>query len=431
MDNEQGTITNQETTEIPNSSFFAASFLEKLFAVLSFPLAYFYVWLLFHEEVYTSTVYWLCLAGFAVLFCIWTEIQNLGRKGNKERWVWMAMMALCLAGPILGRSNVWEREESCLFIHAFAIYYVLCRSNTLLEGETGRMLPIDAVFGACIFPFGQFILRIRSIVAIFRDRKKSKKRINLWSIAAVLLGILLLIWVVNLLSKADSEFNQLVSRLFSLKLGENVGEYIIYFVFSLPVGAYLYGLVAGSARTLPDTMLRRGGKIFGFFEKLHKVPVRVWTVVLVVFSVVYLVFFGIQGSYLFGAFTRTLPEDFTVAEYARQGFFELCKVLTLNFALLFFAMCSAAKSARESRLMRVMATIVLIESLLLAVTAASKLWLYIDCFGFTPLRLQSAWLICVLAAGCIASLWSIWTSRKSVRVWAIFSAVTLSILHFF
>ena len=72
---------------------------------------------------------------------------------------------------------------------------------------------------------------------------------------------------------------------------------------------------------------------------------------------------------------------------------------------------------------------ILAESLLLAVTAGSKLWLYIDCFGFTPLRLQSAWLIGVLSAGVLAALWSLWTNRRSVRAWAIFSGVSLALLH--
>ena len=68
--------------------------------------------------------------------------------------------------------------------------------------------------------------------------------------------------------------------------------------------------------------------------------------------------------------------------------------------------------------------------LLLAVTAGSKLWLYIDCFGFTPLRLQSAWLICSLAFGCIAAIWSIVRKKETFRAWAIFSAATLTALHF-
>ena len=70
----------------------------------------------------------------------------------------------------------------------------------------------------------------------------------------------------------------------------------------------------------------------------------------------------------------------------------------------------------------------LAESILFAVIALSKLALYIDCFGFTPLRLQSTWLALVLLAGCAAALYSLITGRRSCRAWMIFGAVTLSAL---
>ena len=68
---------------------------------------------------------------------------------------------------------------------------------------------------------------------------------------------------------------------------------------------------------------------------------------------------------------------------------------------------------------------------LLAVVALSKLALYISCFGFTPLRLQSSWLVCVLLFACVCALYSLWTGKKSMRAWMIFGAVTLSLLHLY
>jgi hypothetical protein len=62
------------------------------------------------------------------------------------------------------------------------------------------------------------------------------------------------------------------------------------------------------------------------------------------------------------------------------------------------------------------------------VVAASKIALYIDCFGFTPLRLQSMWLVCVLFAGCVAALYSLLTGKKSFRAWMFFGAASLSLL---
>ena len=80
-------------------------------------------------------------------------------------------------------------------------------------------------------------------------------------------------------------------------------------------------------------MRKHGASAETVLPKLRVVPEAVWLAALGVFSVLYLAFFFVQGRYLFGAFTRTLPESFTVAEYARQGFFELCRVMAINFTL--------------------------------------------------------------------------------------------------
>ena len=81
-----------------------------------------------------------------------------------------------------------------------------------------------------------------------------------------------------------------------------------------------------------------------------------------------------------------------------------------------------------SRPVRWMTAALLIESMLFAVVALSKLVLYIDCFGFTPKRLQSTWLVCVLLFGSACALYTHLTGKKSMRVWMIFGAVTLSLL---
>ena len=141
-----------------------------------------------------------------------------------------------------------------------------------------------------------------------------------------------------------------------------------------------------------------------------------------------LVFFAVQSRYLFGAFTRTLPEGFIVSRYAREGFFELCKVMAVNFALLWLVTRMSRVPVRENRPARILCLILLAESMLFAVVAFSKLALYIDCFGFTPLRLQSSWLVIVLFVGCLAAGRTLLTGKKSFRPWLIFSCVTLSLL---
>ena len=105
--------------------------------------------------------------------------------------------------------------------------------------------------------------------------------------------------------------------------------------------------------------------------------------------------------------------------------------MAVNFVLLWLVSRMSAKSPRENTPAKWFCAALLIESLLFAAVAFSKLVLYISCFGFTPLRLQSSWLVCVLFAGCVCAMYTLFSGKKSFRAWMIFGAVTLSLLHLY
>lgn len=202
-------------------------------------------------------------------------------------------------------------------------------------------------------------------------------------------------------------------------------------LLSLPIGAWLFGLIAGSAWMEKDKLRTQAAAVNGFLPKLRLVPGRVWTVCMGAFGALYLLFFAVQFRYLFGAFTRTLPEGFIVSQYAREGFFELCRVMGINFSLLYLVSRSGARPIREDKAQQICCTLLLAAGMVFAVIAFSKLGLYISCFGFTPKRLQSCWLVLVLFAGSGACLYSLWSGKKSFKAWLMFAAVTLALLHLY
>ena len=83
---------------------------------------------------------------------------------------------------------------------------------------------------------------------------------------------------------------------------------------------------------------------------------------------------------------------------------------------------------RANKPVLISSLVLLAESMVFAVIAFSKLALYIDCFGFTPLRLQSSWLVCVLFAGCAFWMYNILTGRPVFRKWMFLGGVSLALL---
>ena len=417
---------------VPKKPPFSANRREQLLAFGLYVLAYLYL-----------GYQWWALPLFTAGFIAAAEYLFREQKRSWESWVLLGCVLLvtgCIAWrglhpyqydsryPELVNHEYILSEKLLLFIlHIFAVYWLMSRSGRLTGGESGHLLPLDALYAFLIVPFQNFFLRIRCV--IFALKSKKERSVSAGAIAGAVLAafaaLVLLVLAMTQLSAADDTFGELIDDL-RLTLTLDLDETWFYrLLASLPVGAYVFGLLAGLGRRTPEDMRGRGAAVMDRLPKLRTVPEGIWAAALGLFSALYLVFFFVQGRYLFGAFTRTLPESFTVAEYARQGFFELCRVMAINFTLFWLVTRTARQ---EQKLIRWMAAALLVQSMLFAVIAISKLALYIDCFGLTPLRVQSTWLVCVLLLGCVCALYTHLTGKKSMRAWMIFGAVTLAVL---
>ena len=315
---------------------FAASGREMALAFFMYLLAY----------LYLQSAAW-CFPVFCALFCAMAEWFYRGTPRADESWFWLGCVAVTALAATFGENRVWEGYTP-LFTHAFAVYYVLCRSGRLLEGESGQLLPLDALFGLIVFPFKHLFLRIRTVSFALTHRKTGEEtHPAAWAAMAVgaLLALGLLALAVRELSGADAAFDAWTQKLlgvFQWRLNEQTLWNVL---LSLPVGAYLFGLIAGTGREKIEAVRARGERVNAALGSLRKVPVAVWTAALGVFAALYLAFFSLQAGYLFGAFVKMIPDGYTIAEYARQGFFSLCRVMAVNFALLWLVTRACVKPA--------------------------------------------------------------------------------------
>ena len=403
---------------------------ELIGAALSYIAAYFYV-----IQLDYSDTYWPVLLPAAFLIGL-TMVLNKGRKAAPDSWIWFGCLCASVVCYTFNLGRVWERYHLALFMHGFAVWWILSRNGLLLEPDRFDLFPSNILTGFILLPFQNLLLRIRTIAGSIRQfiLKRGRIRINGWLVPAVILCILLFWNAIRLLGKADTLFGEKLSefaQVFCFDLGDDFFDFLIHLFFSIPVGCFLFGMISGAHRLESEQLEKRTRSVDGFLERIRKIPKGFWVGAIVLFSVLYLAFFILQGSYLFGAFTGKLPEGFIVSEYARQGFFELCKIMAVNALLLWLTTHLSICSVETDRRLRIFCLILLLESILFAVIAFSKLALYISIYGFTPLRLQSSWLVCVLCAGCILWIVHLFTQKRVFRIWMVFSAVTLTLLMFY
>lgn len=366
---------------------------------------------------------------FTAVFFLWGGL-TLRKKGPVCResvffMVCAGLISLCFA---FDRCRATE-GLAFLALHSFAAYWVVCRAGLLTEGATGPCFPLDALAATVLAPFGGFFLRSKTVVSALRQRFSRDRRSWLISAAVIALAVPVLALAAGLLGQADAAFGAVWEKLTGFLRWELTVEgwnLLFQLLLSLPVGAYLWGLLG--------TCLDRekpwfsGPKLRKQAEGLRQVPEAGVMAVLGGFIGLYLLFFGVQAGHLCGAFFGRVPGTLTAAQYAREGFFQLCAVMAINFGLLVFGAKCCRAPFRQHRGLKAISLTLLAQSLLLAVTAAARLGLYITRFGFTPRRLLGVWAVTVLSAGCVLAIATICRPRKVVGKWLLFAAGTFSLL---
>lgn len=385
---------------------------------------------------------------FCIAFFVGLELcfRRQGRPQTTESKLWLAFNAvlavsICATNQIFHMSVLHNYGYSydadtlvflqMLALHGSAGYWALCRAGLLTEGQSGPFAPLDAI-KALLVPFFQIFLRIMHLWQWLKEKIGTRKRVktkNFWAgVATLAIAVPAFCAAVSLLVSADRGFGLFLRSLqWNWQLPSFWGDQWGLFLWSLPVGAYLYGMLGGALKKTPDPT--EGAELRKHAEALRFSPTASLSVALGCFLALYGMFFIIQGSYLLGGFQNHLPAGYTAADYARSGFFELCAIVLLNFCVLTVTAKLSHRPLRQTSLLKGLALALCGTNLLFAVISFSKLYLYISRFGFTLKRVQSAWFTLVLVALTGLAIASLLRPFKAVRA-GIFTVAALLLLFF-
>ena len=201
-------------------------------------------------------------------------------------------------------------------------------------------------------------------------------------------------------------------------MGDKFWETFWQLILAVPVAAYIFGLVAGSAH-------KRGACSFEKDSTLQKIsglrilPMTTVYILMGLLCTLYIVFIGSQVPYFFSAFAGQRPEGWQVySEYARTGFFELCRIAVINLFVLTAANIMSQKHSRDSVFLKVLNALLAMLTLVLIATAFSKMALYIGAYGLYMRRLLPCVFMIfmsVICGGVIAlQKWSFSITRLAV-----------------
>jgi len=299
----------------------------------------------------------------------------------------------------------------------FAVNESLCLASRQNRRETGTVgTVLDAPRAFFVLGIGGMAPAARGLNDAWREAEASGKKGG-----AALLGAFIALPVVLvttfLLMRADAAFEGLVDLLPDMDWSE-------------PLSSALFGGFAGWILYARGLGLRSAPVKARKERSVRGVNPVTINVLLGAVCLTYGMYLFSQLAYLGGGFAGILPSGYTMAQYARRGFFEMAWLSTINLSLMCVSMGLVEKKGPGLRLTRGFCLTLGAVTLLLVITASAKMLLYIGSYGLTRLRVLTEVIMVWLAVTAVlVSIWLLKPGFPYMRS-VILTALTLGALIF-
>lgn len=337
--------------------------------------------LLFYKAGIGVNVFLFVSAIVLMMVMIARKLQVPVKKGT---WYYYAGAVLLSASTVLTSSPILH------FLNIVGILLLLNLSLLHQFHEDGKWDFITHFFrmiglafqsiAAIGMPFVDCVRFMKATRLLKNDKVRN-------SFLGIVISIPFLWIVVALLANADFLFDSLTRKIFDTVFSSDI----------IAIGFLIvFGFLACYCVICASTTVSRHEEVY----TVKKADASIAATFLSILCLVYGVFCVIQIVYLFADGLFVLPEQFTYAQYARRGFFELLAVAIINVALM--VLCRSF--FRENRVLKIAVTFMTCCTYIMIASATYRMLLYIDAYYLTFLRvfvLLSLLIIALILTGVI------------------------------
>ena len=330
-------------------------------------------WMFVNFTLYGGFYLGFSIAVILCMGCAAGYLMASGRKLGKYSGTLLTMSVILAAGfARSGDGAVKFAAFVCLSISATLGMCLLAGKNCFPVGSLGTVL--DGPQCLVGWGFGDMGVALGGVRRTVRSGGTAVRKGGA-VVVGLCVAVPIICLLVSLLMAADAAFYALIQMLPQFSLGRAIAT-VLFGSFAAAV-LYSWGT---ALRYHP----RRTDKVTLASANLHYLTVNT---VMVAVGVVYCVYLLSQLAYFVGGFSGILPEGFTMAEYARRGFFEMAILCGVNLTLIALAVGLVTKQDGKAPLStRILCLIVGLVTVFLVATASAKMLLYIGGYGLTRLR---------------------------------------------
>lgn len=354
---------------IPPKEYKKLAIKDKAFMLLFFALSFIFINFCFPAFNLGFTIF------YALLFVASTVY--LYRAENQPSLFSMICGGLSLAGSAV--FSVYDDHLinfiMLILIGGLFTIYCLGLSNAFHNKQGSFKLIKDIISGSLLYPFKNLPDMFGSIKVSVKSDKKSFN-----AVIGILVALPVLVVIIPLLVISDAAFEGLVGLVIS-----NIGKYILQIIFAFVIAPYLISFMLGKKQGIN----KRTGKSRSAGGK--SIPASGLISFLSVISATYMVYLFSQLAYFFSTFNGILPDDYeySASAFARRGFFEMFAICVINILIISIATILAKRNDNKklSPAIKALSCFISLFSVLLIITAMSKMKLNISIFGLSKNRL--------------------------------------------
>ena len=337
---------------------------------------------LFYAVFFTFCVY-KNASGIAYPFFVAGTIGFSVYAIRKAGISWKGGHILILAaGLLLGISNCLTDNTKIIFMNeawlfVLIMYFLLAVYFDTEKWQLGKFL--GNIVRLVIGSVGKIFSFFPDAQAWIEEHGEAKNSKVFYVAAGTCISVPLITVALGLLSSADIIFKNSVDIIF-----RNIDAWDVFccIFWSIAMFFFSYGMaVFLDGRKLNETV------------KDYRVgPPIIAVSATAAVALIYVYFCAIQVVYLFAGY-GTLPEGYTYAQYARQGFFQLLFICLMNLGLVLIGL----GFFKESKMLKGILLIISLCTFIMTASSAYRMLLYISVYHLTFLRIFVLWALLVIA----------------------------------
>ncbi len=317
--------------------------------------------------------YGIFMAATIALICLCMKKLNIKLKKMGVFYISAIM--------ILAISTFFTDDGRLIFFNKTGIFLLVISFLLEMLYDTKKwnlMKYLKSIGEVLIMAVGEIYRPFADTTNFFSKKENKTGRIFIYALISTIVSLPLFLAVWSLLASADIVFKSVTDKIFQLMDLFGVFQIIFMFVFMFCLSYCIMTYMAKGKLDASVTDRR-------ILEPVIAIPV------VFIMTLLYIVFSVIQVIYLFMG-NLELPNGYTYAKYAREGFFQLLVVGIINLIIVMICL----NYFKKNIFLKIILGVMSVCTFIMIASSAMRMIIYIQYYYLTFLRVLVLWCLAVL-----------------------------------